>query len=115
MIRRLKTNRHDSELNQELQRRLKNKVTRDIKSAKADYFQSKIEEHKNNSRKLWQHLKETGYSDKAREHSNIVLNIDNETCHEKPKIANHFNSFFTTIASTLAGNLPQAFKNTAQT
>ena len=36
----------------------------------------------------------------------MVLNIDGETCHDKVKIANYFNSFFTTIAGTLAENLP---------
>ncbi len=56
--------------------------------------------------KLWKHLKSTGYRDKPKENPAMVLNIDGETCHEKVKIANYFNSFFTTTAGTLAANLP---------
>ncbi len=48
----------------------------------------------------------TGYRDKPKENPAMVLNIDGETCHDKVKIANYFNSFFTTIAGTLAANLP---------
>ncbi len=47
----------------------------------------------------------------------MVLNIDGETCHDKLKIASFFNSFFTTVASTLVSKLPPPLnkytKNTA--
>ncbi len=36
----------------------------------------------------------------------MVLNIDGEACHDKVKITNFFNSFFTTVAETLASKLP---------
>ncbi len=35
-----------------------------------------------------------------------MLDIDGETCHDKHKVANYFNSFFTTVAATLASKLP---------
>ena len=34
-----------------------------------------------------------------------MLNIDNENCYEDKKIANHFNNFFTTVASVLVQKL----------
>ncbi len=70
----------------------------DIKSLKAEYFYNIIEEHKHEPRKLWKHLKSTGYRDNPKENPAMVLNIDGETCHDKEKIVNYFNSFFTTTA-----------------
>ncbi len=64
------------------------------------------EEHKHDPRKLWQYLKSTGYSHKTKEPSAIVLDIHGETCHNKAKVANYLNSFFTTVAATLASELP---------
>ena len=48
--------------------------------AKADYFSNKVEENKNDPKKLWQQLKSLGYKNKPNESSKIVLKIDNETC-----------------------------------
>lgn len=46
------------------------------------------------------------YSNERKQHTNIILDIESETFHNKGKILNQFNSF-TTIATTLARNLPQ--------
>ncbi len=87
--------------------RLRNRVQRDVKQAKATYFQEKIEEYRNNSRKLWSIFKSLGYSNKGSE-SNIVLKIDKEICSDNVKIANYINSFYTTVASSLVKKLPTA-------
>lgn len=89
---------------------LRNKVQREIKSAKSEYFSNKIEENKNNPRKLWQQLKNLGYKNKKSESPNIVLNINGENSHDHKTISNYFNDFFTTIASKLVQKLPMGKK-----
>ena len=84
---------------------LRNKVHRSIKNAKTEYFSDKIEEDRDNPKKLWQHLKNIGLKGEQAE-GNICLNIEGEVCHEAKVVANHFNNFFTGIASTLVSKLP---------
>ncbi len=82
-------------------------MQREVKQAKSDYLTNKLEENKHNHRKLWQQIKTLGYSNKSKSSPNVVLNIDSENCYEPKKIANKFNEFFTTVASTLVQKLPQ--------
>ena len=84
----------------------RNKVQKEVKTAKSDFLSNKIEENKNNPKKLWEQIKSLGYINKSKSSPNIVLNIDNENCYEDKKIANHFNIFFTTVASVLVQKLP---------
>jgi len=79
-----------------------------VKKAKAEYITHKLEENKYDSRKLWSELKTLGYCNKNKSTPNIVLNKDDENCFESLKIANIFNTFFTTIASSLVQKLPLA-------
>jgi len=79
-----------------------------VKSTKAAYFSNKVEEHKHDSKGLWHHLKSLGYKTKTKSSSNIVLNINDEICHDSSTVANHFNTFFTTVASSLVDKLPSA-------
>jgi hypothetical protein len=71
-----------------------------VKSARSNYFSDKIEENKNDPKKLWKQLTDLGYKSKTEEAS-IVLNINNELCHDSKSIADFFNNFFTTVASEL--------------
>ncbi len=64
------------------------------------------EEHKHEPRKLWKQLKKTGYRKKPKEIPAMVLNIDRDPSHDKVRIANYFNILLTTVAETLARNLP---------
>ncbi len=57
---------------------------------------------------FWQHLKATSYLNKSKEHSSIVLNVENQNLHDALKIVNHFNSF-TNVAASLARTLPKPF------
>ena len=86
---------------------MRNKVQREIKKAKSDYFANKIDEDKENPRKLWKHLKDIGLKGKQKDVSSICLNIDGDICHDSKSVANHFNNFFTTIASSLVSKLPK--------
>ncbi len=84
----------------------RNKTQRDIRRAKADYFMNCIDENKNNSKKLWQTLKDSGYSSKVKEAANVVLNINGKLSFNPSEIANSFNEFFTGVASALVSKLP---------
>ena len=88
---------------------LRNLVQRETRISKRDYLTNKIEENVGNSKKLWDQLKKLGYSSKKKESSNVVLEIDGETCFDPKKEANCFNGFFTTVASNLVDKLPSSF------
>lgn len=84
----------------------RNLVQRQCKQAKADYFNEGINDNMGNPKKLWSHFKNLGYKQNCKVDSNVILNIDGENSFDNAKIANHFNSFFTTIASKLVDKLP---------
>ena len=72
---------------------LRNKVQREVKNSKSNYFKDKIEEHKNDPKKLWKQFKSLGYSNKSKVNSKIVLNIDNDICFEPKNIAQYMNDY----------------------
>jgi hypothetical protein len=64
---------------------------------RSNYLSDKIvEENKNDPKKLWKQLKDLGYKSKTEE-AIIVLNINNELCHDSKTIADFFNNFISTI------------------
>ena len=67
---------------------------------------NKLDENRNNPKKLWQQLKNLDYNSKGKQSSNDVLDINGETCFDSKKVANCFNNFLTSIASTLVEKLP---------
>ena len=86
---------------------LRNKIQHIKSKSKMEYFENKISENKNKPKQLWQTLKSLGTSSKSTSRSNnIGLNINNEICFDKLKVAENFNKFFTTIASKLVEKLP---------
>ena len=60
-----------------------------------------VDEHKDNSNLLWKQFQTLGYSNKSKEKSRTVLEIENEKCFDSKKVANHMNNFYLTISSTL--------------
>ena len=85
---------------------LRNKVHREISKAKRDYMLNKIQENRNNPKKLWSYLKTLGYAQNTKDGNNIVLNFDGEIQFDKVKVADYVNDFFTDIASNLVNKLP---------
>ena len=60
------------------------------------------------SKSLWKTLKSLGLPNKASQgSSNIGLNIDGEVCFDKLKVAEKFNSFYTSVAEKLVNKLPK--------
>ena len=90
--------------------KIRNKIQQDIKRVKSDYISNKIQENNNDSKKLWQQLKNLGYSGKSKENSKTVLRIEDELCFDEKKVVSYFNNFFTTVASTLVSKLPYVDK-----
>lgn len=109
LLKDFKNDRQNGELYQKFCKQ-RNRLQRQIKSAKENYFAEKFQENKNDPKKLWKHLKNLGYSSKKKQCSNIVLNINEEKCYEPKSIANHFNNFFTSVASMLISKLPAPIK-----
>ena len=88
----------------------RNKLQRDIKKAKSNYFKNKVEENQHDSKKLWRHLKTLGYNIKAKDRSKIVLDSEGEKCHDSKTIAEIFKKYFLTVASNLVNLLSAAPK-----
>ena len=72
----------------------------------SQYYINVVNENINRPKKLWQILKEIGSSTKCKtKESSISLDIGNEVCFDKVKVATHFNDFFTYNAASLVNKL----------
>ena len=89
--------------------KIRNKIQRDVRHAKENYFKVKLEENRNDLGKLFQQLSSLGYSDKCKGGADIVLEIDGDICTDKLSIAGSFNCYFTSVASSLVQKLPPPF------
>ena len=84
-------------------------------------MKKKIEKNKDNPKLLWRQLNTMGYSNKSKEKSKIVLEIDGEKCFDSIKLANTMGDYFLTVAEKLKNKIPnlpkvfdvlsQSFKN----
>lgn len=105
-LRKSRGDTHSSE-NYQMYRKMRNKVHNDIRNAKRHYMIEKIDEYKDKPKELWKHLKTLGYQSKSNTSSNTVLDVNGEKCHDKKDVADHFNHFFTHVASDLVNQLPK--------
>ncbi|XP_071956846.1 uncharacterized protein [Antedon mediterranea] len=81
-------------------RKMKNKVTKICREAKADYHLKHIQQHSGNPKKLWKGLKDILPSNKSTNISgNFIINSNNVS--DTTLIANAFNNFFINVASGL--------------
>ena len=109
-------NKSDSELRKRYNR-LRNKVIKQTRKTKSKHFCEKIEENKENPKLLWRQLNSIGYSNKSKEKSKIVLEIDGEKCFDPIKLANNMGEYFLTVAEKLKSkipNLPKVFDTRSQ-
>ena len=88
-------------------RELRNKVQKEIKAAKKEYFQNVIEKDMGDGCKMWKCLKDMGVSLTTRsEQVNIGLDLENgETCFDKKSAANKFCDFFCNVGDDLVKKL----------
>ena len=89
--------------------RVRNRVQRDVKKAKEYYFRNQIERNRNNSSKLWSHLKSLGYGSTCDSNSPIVLENNGSKCFDSKLVADIFNRFYTSVAANLVNALPASF------
>ena len=109
-------NKSDSELRKRYNR-LRNKVIKQTRKTKSKHFCEKIEENKENPKLLWRQLNSIGYSNKSKEKSKIVLEIDGEKRFDPIKLANNMGEYFLTVAEKLKSkipNLPKVFDTRSQ-
>merc|ERR1712240_505693 len=109
-------NKSDSELRKRYNR-LRNKVIKQTRKTKSKHFCEKIEENKENPKLLWRQLNSIGYSNKSKEKSKIILEIDGEKCFDPIKLANSMGEYFLTVAVKLKSkipNLPKVFYKGSQ-
>ena len=90
--------------------RLRNKVTRLIRKTKSTHFCKKVNEYKNNPKLLWKQFKSLGYSNKSKEKSRIILDINNEKCFDPTKVVNEIAKYFLTVAENLVRKIPNVTK-----
>jgi hypothetical protein len=80
-----------------------------LRGAKKIYFKNKINENIGNPKKTWDTLNEI--MGKAKKKDLISqININDVTETEPTKIANHFNSFFTSVGSKISNDVPAVAK-----
>ena len=84
----------------------RNKVQRDIKFAKSDFFRRKLDESGNDSGRLWKQLGSLGYSKKSGGEGSIVLESDGSKFFSLTDVSRVFNEFYTTVAAKLVERLP---------
>ena len=88
-------------------KKVRNKVQLKIKHAKSNYYYTKTHELKHKPKKLWQTLKDIGTSKTtSTKEANLGLKIKDEITFDKEKVGQAFNTYFTSIASTLVSKLP---------
>jgi hypothetical protein len=87
---------------------LRNQIQREVKTAKASFFQNKLEESMGDPKKLWSHLKNLGYGSKANSKGKIVLDIEGKLCYDTLSVCEYINNFFISVASNLVSKLPAA-------
>ena len=89
---------------------LRNKATKVNRKKKAKHFQNKVEENKDNPKKIWDELKTLGYSNKSKEKESIVLEVDNKKIFDNGKVASVINNFYLNVADSLVKKLPSIEK-----
>lgn len=77
-----------------------------IRDAKSTHYKNDISNNKNNPKKLWKILKELGATKtNTMKPRNIGLTMKGDINFNKKEVANHFNTYFTSIAKQLVSNL----------
>lgn len=89
----------------------KNKLNKLISLTKLNYFKSKLNETKNDSKTLWNVVNEfTGTLNKT-EKKVEEIKIDDKVITDKKEIANCFNKYFTEVGKNLANNIKRPIRS----
>ena len=88
----------------------RNKIVSLIRYSKANYYKQYFLNNINNSKNIWKGIKEIIHNKKSSQ-SNISLNINNCLESNPEIVANHFNTFFTSIANEIRSDILPSNKN----
>ena len=82
-----------------------------IRKSKRNHYHSYFENFKHNSKKIWKGINELINRSKCKNTDKIQLRINNNIINDDNMIANHFNQYFTSIASNLVDKLGTTTSN----
>ena len=82
-----------------------------IRKSKCNHYHSYFENFKHNSKKIWKGINELINRSKCKNTDKIQLRINNNIINDDNMIANHFNRYFTSIASNLVDKLGTTTSN----
>jgi hypothetical protein len=98
-----------SEANKLIYKNYKTLYARVLRGAKKLYYKNKINENIGNPKKTWETLNEI--MGKTKKSDTITqININNAPETDPIKIANHFNSFFTSVGKKISNEVPNVAK-----
>ena len=86
-------------------RAARNKSVSVIRSAKSDFYTNSFEDNKNNPRAIWKSIKTLTGSKKNTRQIN-KLKVKGSDIDDKTEMAEHFNSYFSTIAEKIRSQIP---------
>ena len=76
-----------------------------IRKSKRNHYNTYFESFKNSSKKFWKGINELINRSKSKNSNIIQLKINNAIINDSKTIADHFNRYFTNIASKLVDKL----------
>ena len=85
----------------------RNSIRNLARISKKKFYNNYFSSHLRNSKKIWSGINEIIHNNKAKDLSEIFLNIDGNIIDDQTKVANIFNNFFGTVASKLVQKLPK--------
>jgi hypothetical protein len=110
LLKRVKANPNNNDLKNYF-KSFRNKLQKDIRALKNNYYNNLFSKFKGNSKKTWNVIKEiTGQSYNS-SFNKISLEVDNVLLEDPLKVANELNNYFLSIAETLNknNNMPKNF------
>ena len=94
-------------ISREVNNRIKNKLNKEIKQDKQNYYHNVFSDSKNNLKKAWNSLHSLlGTKNKKKSIDKIFARATSDT--DRSQIVNNFNNFFTNIGNTLASQMPDS-------
>ena len=91
-------------------RTYRNQIVNLKRICKEDYFKNFFMQNRINSKKVWDGIRTLINTKKRKSSNQINLNINDKTITDETQIANHFNVFFTSIATKLLKKIPPTTK-----
>ena len=84
----------------------RNRVNRELKKSKIEYYSKYFEDNKKNCKKLWEGIKSI-INTKNTQHSNVTqLNVNNEVIDNPKEIVEAFNDFFVNVGPNTEKSVP---------